>query len=122
MVKALHAAGLEVILDVVFNHTAEGNENGPTLSLRGFDNAVVLPAARQPRALREPPGYRQHDQLRRRPRSAQMIIDCLRYWATEMHVDGFRFDLAPVLGARAGGFDRCAPVRGHARGPDAAPT
>jgi isoamylase len=108
MVRALHEAGLEVILDVVFNHTAEGNENGPTLSLRGFDNAVYY---------RLPAGNRSHyvnfsgcgntvnfDE----PAVRAMVLDCLRYWATEMRVDGFRFDLAPILGRDGSGFSRGA--------------
>ncbi len=109
MVKALHAAGLEVILDVVFNHTAEGNENGPTLNLRGFDNAVYY------RLLANRAHYVNHSGCGNtinfeEPAVGAMIIDCLRYWATEMRVDGFRFDLAPILGRRAGGFDRNAPL------------
>jgi glycogen operon protein len=97
MVRALHAAGLEVILDVVYNHTAEGDEFGPTLSFRGIDNAAY---------------YRLQDESRRRyadytgcgntldvrhPHTLQLIMDSLRYWITEMHVDGFRFDLAAAL-------------------------
>jgi glycogen operon protein len=109
MVRALHEAGLEVILDVVFNHTAEGNEHGPTLSLRGFDNALYyrLPADNRAHYGNfsgcgntincDAPGVR------------AMVIDCLRYWATEMRVDGFRFDLAPILGRDATGFSRAAP-------------
>jgi isoamylase len=109
MVRALHAAGLEVVLDVVFNHTAEGNEHGPTLNLRGFDNAVYY------RLLQDRAHYVNHSgcgntiNFEEGPVGA-MIIDCLRYWATEMRVDGFRFDLAPILGRRAQGFDRNAPV------------
>jgi glycogen operon protein len=97
MVRALHAAGLEVILDVVYNHTAEGNELGPTLSFRGIDNVAY---------------YRLRDDDRRyyvdytgtgntldvrHPHTLQLIMDSLRYWVTEMHVDGFRFDLAAAL-------------------------
>jgi isoamylase len=109
MVRALHAAGLEVILDVVFNHTAEGNENGPTLNLRGFDNAVYY------RLLANRAHYVNHSGCGNtinfdEPAVCAMVIDCLRYWATEMRVDGFRFDLAPILGRGAGGFDRNSPL------------
>jgi glycogen operon protein len=109
MVRALHEAGLEVILDVVFNHTAEGNEHGPTLSLRGLDNALYYRLSAENRAHYvnfsgcgntinfDEPGVR------------AMVIDCLRYWATEMRVDGFRFDLAPIVGRDATGFSRAAP-------------
>ena len=97
MVKRLHRAGIEVILDVVYNHTGEGNELGPTLCLRGVDNASY---------------YRTNPENRRyyvdftgcgnslnmvHPRTMQLIMDSLRYWVLEMHVDGFRFDLAPAL-------------------------
>jgi glycogen operon protein len=109
MVRALHEAGFEVILDVVFNHTAEGNEHGPTLSLRGLDNALYYRLSTENRAHYvnfsgcgntinfDEPGVR------------AMVIDCLRYWATEMRVDGFRFDLAPIVGRDATGFSRAAP-------------
>src|SRR5215207_9620855 len=97
MVKTFHAAGIEVILDVVYNHTAEGNRLGPTLSFRGVDNTVY---------------YRLADQHRRyymdvtgtgntldagHPRTLQLVMDSLRYWVVEMHIDGFRFDLASAL-------------------------
>ena len=97
MVKALHRAGIEVILDVVFNHTAEGGANGPTISFRGFDNVIYY--------LLDP---RTRDYLNfsgcgntvncNHPLVRHLIMDCLRYWVMEMHVDGFRFDLASVLG------------------------
>jgi isoamylase len=104
MVRGLHAAGLEVILDVVFNHTAEGDDTGPTLCFRGFDNAAY---------------YRLQDDLRRyvddtgcgntfdaaQPQCLRLIMDSLRYWVSEMHVDGFRFDLAATLGRGQSGFD-----------------
>jgi isoamylase len=105
MVRTLHAAGIEVILDVVFNHTAEGNESGPLLSLRGIDNSVYY---------RLTPGdLRFYENLTgcgntvncEHPRVRALIIDCLKYWVEEMHVDGFRFDLATVLGREAGGFN-----------------
>src|ERR1700759_3055521 len=106
MVRTLHDAGIEVILDVVYNHTAEGNHLGPTLSFRGIDNASY---------------YRldDHDKSRyvdytgcgnslnvRHPHSLQLIMDSLRYWITEMHVDGFRFDLASALARELHDVDR----------------
>ncbi len=106
MVKALHAAGIEVILDVVYNHTCEGNHLGPTLSLRGIDNASY---------------YRLHPGNRRyyvdytgtgnslnmlHPQSLKLVMDSLRYWVTEMHVDGFRFDLASTLARELHDVDR----------------
>ncbi len=107
MVDAYHRAGLEVLLDVVYNHTAEGNHLGPTLSFRGIDNKSYY--------------CLQHDNARfyandtgcgntvnvKHPRVLQMVMDSLRYWATDMGVDGFRFDLATVLGREAHGFDPC---------------
>jgi isoamylase len=105
MVARLHDAGIEVILDVVFNHTAEGNQLGPTLNCRGIDNAAY---------------YRLNPQDKRyyiddtgtgntlnldHPRVVQMVVDSLHYWVNEMHVDGFRFDLATTVGRRASGFD-----------------
>jgi glycogen operon protein len=106
MVQILHRAGLEVILDVVYNHTGEGNHLGPTVSLRGIDNAAY---------------YRLDEEHRRwyidytgcgntlntgHPRVLQLVMDSLRYWVTEMHVDGFRFDLAPALARGSHGFHR----------------
>ena len=106
MVKALHSAGIEVILDVVYNHTAEGDGRGPTLSFRGIDNAAY---------------YRLDDRERwryidytgcgnslnvRHPHSLQLIMDSLRYWILEMHVDGFRFDLASALARELHDVDR----------------
>ncbi|MBV9946294.1 MAG: glycogen debranching protein GlgX, partial [Myxococcales bacterium] len=109
MVRRLHAAGIEVVLDVVYNHTCEGDELGPTIAWRGIDNATY---------------YRLHPEDRRRyvdfsgcgntlhgahPQVVKLIADSLRYWVTEMHVDGFRFDLAPALARGASGeFDRAA--------------
>ena len=108
MVKALHAAGIEVILDVVYNHTAEGNHLGPTLSFRGIDNPAYY------RLVDEDKQYyydttgtgnslnvRHHESLR-------LIMDSLRYWVTEMHVDGFRFDLAAALAREFHEVDRLA--------------
>jgi glycogen operon protein len=108
MVKALHRAGLEVILDVVYNHTGEGSHVGPVLSFRGIDNASY---------------YHLHPDARRHyldfsgtgnslkvahPRSLQMVMDSLRYWVKDMHVDGFRFDLAPILAREHRSFERNA--------------
>ncbi|MHC1480794.1 glycogen debranching protein GlgX [Frateuria aurantia] len=106
MVAHLHDAGLEVILDVVYNHTAEGDESGPTLSFRGIDNAsyYLLPADERRRYVNDT-GTGNTLNLSH-PRVLQMVNDSLRYWALEMHVDGFRFDLATVLGREVHGFDR----------------
>jgi glycogen operon protein len=109
MVRALHAAGLEVILDVVFNHTAEGNEHGPTLNLRGFDNAVYYRLAGHNRAHYVNISGCGNTINFDEPEVRGLVIDCLRYWATEMRVDGFRFDLAPILGRDTHGFSRDAP-------------
>jgi len=97
MVKGLHRAGIEVILDVVYNHTGEGNETGPTLSLRGVDNVAfyrLMPD--DPRRYMDFTGTGNSLNMLH-SRSIQLIMDSLRYWIEEMHVDGFRFDLAPVL-------------------------
>ncbi|MGH9535104.1 MAG: glycogen debranching protein GlgX [Terriglobales bacterium] len=100
MVRALHRAGLEVILDVVYNHTAEGNQFGPTLCFRGVDNAAYyLLEAGNPRAYTDFTGCGNTLNLGH-PQTLRLIMDSLRYWITEMHVDGFRFDLAATL-ARA---------------------
>jgi isoamylase len=108
MVKALHAAGLEVILDVVFNHTAEGNHLGPTLSFRGFDNpAYYRLVADDPRYYFDTTGTGNSLNVDD-PTCLRLIMDSLRYWVTEMHVDGFRFDLAAALAREHGGFDRVA--------------
>jgi glycogen operon protein len=97
MVKALHAAGLEVILDVVYNHTVEGNHLGPTLSFRGIDNAVYYRrVADNPRYYMDYTGTGNTLDVPH-PRVLQLLMDSLRYWVTEMHVDGFRFDLASSL-------------------------
>ncbi len=109
MVRGLHQAGIEVILDVVYNHTAEGDQCGPTLSLRGIDNSSYY-------------RLRQDDRRRyvdftgcgntvdaRQPRVLQLLMDSLRYWVTEMHVDGFRFDLASALARSAHDVDLLSP-------------
>ncbi|HRP28416.1 MAG TPA: glycogen debranching protein GlgX [Burkholderiaceae bacterium] len=105
MVRALHAAGIEVILDVVYNHTAETDAAGPTISWRGLDNLAyyrTLPG--QPGVLDNPTGCGNALNLGH-PRVLQMVMDSLRYWAQQMEVDGFRFDLAPVLARGDEGFD-----------------
>jgi isoamylase len=108
-VRRLHAAGIEVILDVVYNHTGEGSELGPTLSFRGLDNASYYRLA---------PDNRRHcindtgtgNTLNlSHPRVLQMVMDSLRYWVTSFHVDGFRFDLGVTLGRQASGFNPESP-------------
>lgn len=97
MVRALHAAGLEVILDVVYNHTVEGNHLGPTLSFKGIDNANYYRlVGNEPRYYMDYTGTGNTLNVPN-PRVLQLIMDSLRYWVLEMHVDGFRFDLAPAL-------------------------
>jgi isoamylase len=97
MVRALHAAGIEVILDVVYNHTAEGNHLGPTLSMRGIDNAAYYRlSTAEPRYHVDFTGCGNTLNMRR-AHVLQLLMDSLRYWALEMHVDGFRFDLASAL-------------------------
>ena len=105
MVRSLHAAGIEVILDVVYNHTAEGAEDGPTLAYRGLDNAAYY-------RLRLADHARYTDYTGcgntldlQQPPVRRMVLDSLRYWVTEMHVDGFRFDLAPALARSVAEFD-----------------
>jgi glycogen operon protein len=97
MVRTFHAAGIEVILDVVFNHTVEGNERGSTVSLRGIDNAIYYWLADDRRFYRDFTGTGQTLHAAH-PLVRDLILDALRYWVMEMHVDGFRFDLASVLG------------------------
>jgi len=97
MVRTMHAVGLEVILDVVYNHTAEGNHLGPTLSFKGIDNAAYYRRVPDnPRFYYDFTGTGNSLNMQH-PRTIQLIMDSLRHWVTEMHVDGFRFDLAPVL-------------------------
>jgi glycogen operon protein len=108
MVRELHAAGIEVILDVVFNHTAEGNDGGPTYSLKGIDNSIYYRLFAQ--------DLRYYENLTgcgntvncEHPQVRLLIIECLKHWVEEMHVDGFRFDLAPVLARTSAGFDERA--------------
>ncbi|HIZ38247.1 MAG TPA: glycogen debranching protein GlgX, partial [Candidatus Ruania gallistercoris] len=97
LVKALHAANIEVILDVVYNHTAEGNHQGPTLSFRGLDNATYYRLVDDDKAHYFDTTGTGNSLLMRSPHVLQLIMDSLRYWITEMHVDGFRFDLAATL-------------------------
>jgi glycogen debranching enzyme len=106
MVRALHAAGIEVLLDVVYNHTPEGDQHGPSISHRGLEHR---------HAYRLAPGRLSHcENLTgcgntvdlRHPRMLQLVLDSLRYWVRDMHVDGFRFDLAPILGRGDQGFER----------------
>ncbi|NUS28046.1 MAG: glycogen debranching protein GlgX [Streptomyces sp.] len=106
MVKALHAAGLEVILDVVYNHTAEGNERGPTLSFRGIDNASYYRLVDGDWGHYYDTTGTGNSLLMRHPYVLQLIMDSLRYWVTEMHVDGFRFDLAATLARQFHEVDR----------------
>ncbi|MFB6836260.1 glycogen debranching protein GlgX [Streptomyces sp. NPDC056361] len=104
-VRALHQAGIEVILDVVYNHTAEGNHLGPTLSFRGLDNPSYYRLSNDPRYYTDTTGTG-NSLLMRSPHVLQMIMDSLRYWVTEMHVDGFRFDLAATLARQFHEVDR----------------
>ncbi len=97
MVKALHAAGIEVILDVVYNHTAEGNHLGPTLSMKGIDNVAYYRLVEDDLQYYMDYTGTGNSLNVRHPHSLQLIMDSLRYWVTEMHVDGFRFDLASTL-------------------------
>ena len=106
MVKLLHAAGLEVILDVVYNHTGEGNHLGPMLSFKGFDNAAYYrPSEEDPRYYVDYTGTGNTLNMRH-PHALQLIMDSLRYWVREMHVDGFRFDLASTLARELYDVDR----------------
>jgi isoamylase len=106
MVKALHQAGIEVILDVVYNHTAEGNHLGPTLCFRGIDNeAYYRLRPDRPRYYVDYTGCGNTLNMRQ-PRAIQLLMDSLRYWVLEMHVDGFRFDLASALAREAHDVDR----------------
>ncbi|HEY6312941.1 MAG TPA: glycogen debranching protein GlgX [Streptosporangiaceae bacterium] len=105
MVDALHAAGLEVLLDVVFNHTAEAGQLGPTLCYRGLDNPAYYRLDDDPRLYYDTTGCG-NSLNAGDPVTLQLIMDSLRYWLTEMHVDGFRFDLATTLGRQDGGFQQ----------------
>jgi glycogen operon protein len=109
MVRSLHAAGIEVILDVVYNHTAEGNQLGPTLCFRGIDNlAYYRLNLENPRFYLDFTGTGNTFNLLH-PRALQLVTDSLRYWVEDMHVDGFRFDLAPALARNHEGVNRLHP-------------
>ncbi len=106
MVASIHHAGLEVILDVVYNHTSEGNERGPTLSFRGIDNSTyysLMPDKK--RYYINDTGTGNTMDLNH-ARVIQLVTDSLRYWVEQTHVDGFRFDLGTILAREPGGFDR----------------
>ena len=106
MVKAMHQAGIEVILDVVYNHTAEGNHLGPTLSFRGIDNAAYYRLVDNDKQYYMDYTGTGNTLNVRHPHSLQLLMDSLRYWVTEMHVDGFRFDLAATLAREFYDVDR----------------
>jgi len=106
MVDALHTAGIEVLLDVVFNHTAEGSQLGPTLCYRGLDNPAYYRLQADDARLYADTTGTGNSLNAGDPVTLQLIMDSLRYWLTDMHVDGFRFDLAPTLARQDGGFDR----------------
>src|SRR5438067_1395212 len=109
MVKALHAAGLEVVIDVVYNHTCEGNHLGPTLCFKGIDNPSYYRLAPDRRHLMDFTGTGNTLDASH-PATLRLVMDSLRYWVQEMHVDGFRFDLAPALARNgAGAFDHRSP-------------
>jgi isoamylase len=106
MVRTLHEAGIEVILDVVYNHTAEGNHMGPTLSFRGIDNQAYYRLVEDDKQYYMDTTGTGNSLNVRQPQSLQLIMDSLRYWVTEMHVDGFRFDLASTLARELAAVDR----------------
>jgi glycogen operon protein len=108
MVKALHQAGIEVILDVVYNHTAEGNHLGPTLSFRGIDNPAYYRLVEEDKQFYYDTTGTGNSLNVRHHESLRLIMDSLRYWVTEMHVDGFRFDLAAALAREFHAVDRLA--------------
>jgi glycogen operon protein len=106
MVRALHAAGIEVILDVVYNHTAEGNHLGPMLSFKGLDNAAYYRTVENDRRYYMDYTGTGNSLNMRHPHTLQLVMDSLRYWAVDMHVDGFRFDLAATLARELYDVDR----------------
>ncbi|RYJ05228.1 MAG: glycogen debranching enzyme, partial [Actinomycetales bacterium] len=108
MVRALHQAGIEVILDVVYNHTAEGNHLGPTLSMKGIDNASYYRLVEDDQQFYMDYTGTGNSLNVRSPHTLQLIMDSLRYWVTEMHVDGFRFDLAATLAREFYDVDKLA--------------
>jgi isoamylase len=105
MVQTFHRSGIEVLLDVVYNHTGEGNHLGPTLSFRGLDNAAYYRLRQEDRRLYTDYTGCGNTLDPSHPTTLEMLLDSLRYWVSEMHVDGFRFDLAPVLGRDDRGFN-----------------
>ncbi len=105
MVRSLHHAGIEVILDVVYNHTGEGSHLGPILSFKGIDNAYYYRLAEDPRYYMDYTGCGNSLNMRH-PHALQLLMDSLRYWVLEMHVDGFRFDLASTLARELHDVDR----------------
>ena len=107
MVRTLHRAGLEVILDVVYNHTGEGNQMGPTLSLQGSTTTSTTGSPPRTRATTSTTRAPGNSLNVLHPRTMGLVTDSLRYWVTDMHVDGFRFDLAPVL---SGATRRASPA------------
>ncbi len=104
MVSLFHDAGLEVILDVVYNHTAEGNERGPTLSFKGIDNTSYYRLPPEKRYYINDTGTGNTVNLSH-PNVIEMVTDSLRYWVNEFHIDGFRFDLGTILAREPNGFD-----------------
>ena len=122
LIKELHKNGIEVMLDVVFNHTAEGDERGPTISFRGLDNRTYY--------MLTPEGYYFNfsgcgNTLNcNNPVVRQTVLDCLRYWVSEYHIDGFRFDLAAILGRDPIGIPLANPplLETLGRRPDPRPT
>jgi len=109
MVRQLHAAGIEVLLDVVYNHTGEGGVDGPTAAFRGLDNAAYYRLRHDGKGMYEDVTGCGNTLDIRHPMVRRLILDSLRFWVMEMHVDGFRFDLAPVLGRDPQAFDAGAP-------------
>jgi len=109
MVRSLHRAGLEVILDVVYNHTSEGNHVGPTLSMRGIDNKAYYKLNKENNRFNSDYTGCGNTLNMANPQVLQLIMDSLRYWVTEMHVDGFRFDLASALARQLHDVDKLAP-------------
>ena len=117
MVRALHEAGIEVILDVVYNHTAEGSHLGPILSMKGIDNAAYYRLVSDDRRFYYDTTGTGNSLNVRHPHTLQLIMDSLRYWVTQMHVDGFRFDLAATLARQFHEVDRLAPSSTDPAGP-----
>jgi glycogen operon protein len=115
MVKGLHSAGIEVLLDVVYNHTAEGDSHGPTVSMRGIDNSSYYRLGEHDKRVCIDFTGCGNTLHTHHPRVLQLVMDSLRYWVTEMHVDGFRFDLAAALGRGYDAFDKLGAFLGVLR-------